>query len=264
MARRPLHRLSLGLAAAAALLTALPGCGGAAPKADVESAPVAPSVDPRADDAAARAAWDAALRLRFAGDTLGADAALVQLAARYPNTRYGRAAASQGVGGMVAVASVGIAAAVAVPAFMKYTRRAKGAEATALLQRMREAVVVWGDKECARLGKRCSAQFSFPASVGLTPAQPACDGGRSVAQPVDPKAWEHPTWKLLGVRPDAPTLWQYEFRSEGKGANATFTLRAVADLDCDGETGSYEISGYLDPEGTIGASESPYEVNALE
>jgi hypothetical protein len=258
-------RWPLGPALAAALLGALPACGGAAPTPEAGRSPAAaPAATAAADDTAARAAWDAALKLRFAGDTLGADAALVQLAARHPDTRYGRAAAQQGVGGMVGVAGVGILAAVAVPAFVKYTRKAKGAEATALLRQGRDAVVAWGEKECARLGKRCATQFAFPTTVGLTPAQPACDGGRPAAQPVDPKAWDHPTWKALGVRPAAPTLWQYEFTADGKGTGASFVLRAVADLDCDGETGSYEMSGFIDESGKVVASDFPMENNALE
>jgi len=233
------------------LLALLTACGG--PKPAPDPAPAPASAAPAApDDAAARAAWDAAVKLRFAGDEIASHAAMIQLAARHPDTRYGRAAADGGgAGTMVAVATVGILAAVAVPAFMKYTRRSKTAEASANVRRLFDAAVAYRAVECARLGRKCAKQFKFPATVALTPTTPACQDGNSKARVPQASDWQQPTWKALKFELTEPSFYQYEFVSEGAGPKARFTARAVGDLDCNGVFSTFERAGSLDAAGNV-------------
>ncbi len=67
----------------------------------------------------------------------------------------------------------------------------------------------------------------FPAAAGWTPAAVSC--GEDA--PVVASDWEHPTWVLLGIAPDAPTPFQYRFRASKEDG---FELMARTDRDCDG------------------------------
>ena len=243
----------------AGTLASTTACGGATPAAES-----APSGGPYAksapgDDAAARAAWDKALKLRFGGDELAAQRAMVQLAATHPDTRYGRAAAGTGALVFVGVAALGVVSAVAVPAYLKYIRRAKTALARTQVNELANGVIAYADRECARLGKACATKLKFPASTLPTPVATACENGQSRARMIDPTAWETPTWKAFGFAVKEPSLFQYQFESTGNGVGATFTVRALGDLDCDGVLSAFERSGTVNDDGSIDARGELYE-----
>src|SRR2546421_6826922 len=86
---------------------------------------------------------------------------------------------------MIVVAIIGILAAVAIPAFMKYIRRSKTVEATMNVRKLFDSSVSYfeaehSDKTGAIIGKQ------FPTSVALTPAATCCKGGTSGKCKPDP------------------------------------------------------------------------------
>ena len=90
--------------------------------------PKLPGVNPEAS-ARYRAAWEK----RQAGDEAAFQAAMKELAQKYPDTRVGQRAketlasssrGGSGAGPMMGAAAAGVMAAVAVPAFLKYRARA--------------------------------------------------------------------------------------------------------------------------------------------
>jgi hypothetical protein len=137
-----------------------------------------------------------------------------------------------GTGGVMALAApFGIYAAVAIPAFMDYTKRSKKTEAALQLNKL--------GKSAKRTYSETSA---YPVgNVPLTPAKPCCSGPNGHC-PVSSTTWEHPVWKALDFEIDEPTLFQYSYQSDGK----TFTAKAVGDLDCDGIPITYELRGTSD------------------
>lgn len=247
------------IAAALCLLTA---CGGAAPAKAPE--PPAPARPDAGDDAAARAAWDAAMKLRFGGDELGAQRGLVRLAADYPDTRYGRAATGSGGLAIVTLAGLGTLSAIAVPAYLRYIGRARSADARAAVERITDAAIAWHATECARLGKACTRKFAWPATTPRIPAAPACVEGRPTPQQAARSEWAHPTWKALNIDLDLRSHYQLEFVSEGKGAGARFIVRATGDVDCDGVFSTFERSGTLNPDGSVDAGYGMIESDELE
>lgn len=134
-----------------------------------------------------------------------------------------------GVGGGVAVmAPFGIVAAVAIPAFMDYTKRSKKTEAELQLNKI------------GKNAKRVYAETStFPVGKApLTPATSCCAGAdhHCVTTAAD---WKQPAWQALDFEIDEPSLYRYSYTSDGK----TFTAKAVGDLDCDGVEATYELLG---------------------
>ena len=238
---------------------ALAGCG-----ASVQPTPTAPpQLSTAQDEVAARAAWDAAMKLRFAGDTLGSDRALIELAARHPDTRYGRAAVSGSGAGLFAVGLAGVGAAVAVPAFKKYQLRGQTAEARGQLALMEQALIDYAERECARLGKACAKRLELPASTPLTPELPVCAVG-ATEQSSGPQAWTAPGWRALGVAVTTPSRFQYQLESAGRGVGARVVLRAVGDMNCDGSQSTFERSGVVGTDGRLEMAPPVEEIEPIE
>lgn len=246
----------------AAALCVLTACGGSAPA----QAPEAPAAARPAsgDETAARAAWDNAMKLRFGGDELGAQRALVHLAADYPDTRYGRAATGSGGLAIVTLAGLGTLSAIAVPAYLRYIGRARSADARAAVERIFDAALAWHGTECGKLGKACTRKFAWPASTPRMPSASACPEGRPTPQGLTPSERAHPTWKALNVDLDLRSHYQLVFESEGKGVGARFSVRAVGDVDCDGVFSTFERSGTLNPDGSVDAGYGMIETDELE
>jgi len=140
----------------------------------------------------------------------------------------------------------GILAAVAIPAFIKYTRKAKSVEAIDQLDKIYKGSAVYymaprvdtsGNKE----------ECQFPPSTDWTPKGSPCDHPDS-KYPVDPSQWTSGTWSALNFQMNDPHYFRYKFESSGTGADAKFTVSAQADMDCDGTWSTFERFGYGDPD----------------
>jgi len=125
----------------------------------------------------------------------------------------------------VVVGLIGVAAATAIPAFMKYTKKSKNSE-------VRE-----------HLGKLYRAARSYqlmhgrlPPSVGPTPALGSCCQAGGKCQP-SLFSWRNDSWRKLGFSVDTPHYYSYSFIRSYDG----FTVRANGDLDCDAEYSTFEM-----------------------
>ena len=78
---------------------------------------------------------------------------------------------------MIVVAIIGILAAVAIPAFMKYIRRSKTTEAAMNIRKMYDSTVSYFESEHATATGDIIAR-QFPASKVWTPAGTACTHSR--------------------------------------------------------------------------------------
>jgi type II secretory pathway pseudopilin PulG len=145
------------------------------------------------------------------------------------------------------VAVVGILAAVATPAFMKYMRKAKTSEATQGIKRIYDG------------GRAYYLEHhKMPKSVPLTPAEGECcksGAGECAAGSIDWKAW-----KDIGFSIDGPTHYAYELDADATG----FTARAIGDLDCDGIYSTFEFAGTATPDGVFKGAAGIYKNKELE
>lgn len=123
---------------------------------------------------------------------------------------------------------LGILAAVAIPSFLKYEKKSKSSEAELHL------------KELSRNLKRYYAENgALPQqSSGPTPPMSCCNNPGFKCPP-DPTLWMAPPWRDLDFSVDEPTYYQYGYDVAGD----SFTITATGDLDCDGEPGTYSMSG---------------------
>jgi type IV pilus assembly protein PilA len=163
---------------------------------------------------------------------------------------------------MIVVAVLGILASVAIPAMIKYIRRAKTAEAVdklAFLYRM-SGTYASSDRFTRGIsGVGVGAQF--PASDGPTPAIPPA--GIRASDPAG--VWDaSETWQALAFAMAGPHYYAFEYASMGVGANAQFTARALGDLDGDGLLSTFERAGRLNANHDMEGSSGIYFERELE
>lgn len=143
--------------------------------------------------------------------------------------------------GSFVVMAAPVLAAVAVPAFIKYTRRAKTTEAIDNLDKLyKGAAVYFTVPRVNPDGTR--APCAFPPTTELAPAGSPCDHPDD-RYPLAPEAWAGPTWAALSFEVNDPHYFRYRFESSGTGADAQFTASAYGDLDCDGVWSTFQRVG---------------------
>jgi type II secretory pathway pseudopilin PulG len=145
----------------------------------------------------------------------------------------------------IAFALVGSLLAIAVPTFVREVHASRFVEPVEGLQRIGASAVAYGRLHPVAQG--------FPPSAPLTPASPP----RGHCEVDAPDAWEHPTWRQLDFRPSppgTPHCFAFSFDSSLSPASSTFRAQAHGDLDGDGISSTFEVTGrYVegDPRGPV-------------
>ena len=131
---------------------------------------------------------------------------------------------------MVVVAIIGVLAAIAIPKFLDYMKKAKRTEAEVHL---------------VAIAKAADSSFIenafYPQGVqGATPAVPCCDQPGKLCA-VAPAEWNGvPMWDQLGFEMTQPYRFQYDYSS---AAPSAYEAHAIGDLDCDGVAIAYTMNG---------------------
>jgi hypothetical protein len=155
----------------------------------------------------------------------------MQLAVRRGRSRARRVTALEFAIGFALVGSV---LAVAVPTFIREVHGSRFVEPVQGLERLGASAVSYAQQH--------PVAQAFPASAPLTPALPP--RGRCEIDP--PGLWGGPTWQALDFRPsppDEPHCYAFEFDSTLTPSVATFRAQAHGDLDGDGITSTFEVTG---------------------
>ena len=163
---------------------------------------------------------------------------------------------------MIVVAIIGILAAVAIPAFMKYIRRSKTTEAIMNVRRMFDSAVAYYESEHASSdGSILSKQF--PDGIGeyatLTPDSKCCTNPGEKCAPA-PSIWNHPSWAALNFSVDDPHYYQY---SAG-GDTVQWKGGAVGDLDCDDILSTFWRTASVLDDLSVSGGAGLYIVNDIE
>jgi prepilin-type N-terminal cleavage/methylation domain-containing protein len=165
---------------------------------------------------------------------------------------------------MIVVAIIGILAAVAIPAFSKYVKRSRTAEAVGHLNKMWAGSVTYyetdhTDAAGAPIAKQFPANTKAPDELGTEcgcQATGKCPGSSVV--------WQQPQWVGLQFSIPDPHLYMPHYTSAGVASAATFAATATGDLDCNKKVALFTRNGAVDANGDVTGSKAPIIVNELE
>jgi len=170
---------------------------------------------------------------------------------------------------MIVVAILGILAAVAIPAFINYMRRAKTSEATINVDRIFEGGVTYFEAEHVERGVSGSIlQHCMPTGTGWTPSASA-SSEKFLSSSVVAEFATNESWKALDFSMGDNFYYQYEYYTTASGGGPAssgdlFYARARGDLDGDGACSLFERAAQVTQSGTIQGSSGIYKMDPLE
>ncbi len=154
---------------------------------------------------------------------------------------------------MIVVAIIGILAAVAIPAFLEYMKRAKTTEASLNLNKIGKAA------------KHIKGEIgSYPVEQGamLPQSSGSCCGQSGGTTQVNNKCTPTPAafsdgaaWSHLEFSVDEPSSYNYKF--VGVTGGTQFTAYAVGDTDCDTVMATFTLLGSTTSMGNAAVSIVP-------
>ena len=157
---------------------------------------------------------------------------------------------------MIVVAIIGLLAAIAIPAFIRYIKKSQSSEAMLVIRKIYDGQAAYYMLDhIDQSGNRIAAQF-----VGAGPEPSSVPPGTKIQG-----NWEAAGWVELKVAQESPARYRYTSAVAGIEISSSFTARAEGDLDGDGETSLFERAGKIvGASGEIDGGAGLYQVNPLE
>jgi len=165
---------------------------------------------------------------------------------------------------MIVVAIIGILAAIAIPAFSRYIRKARTTDAIQHLSKEWAGWLVYFESyHLVAGGTLLTKEFPGPSAewanvreCGCLPGG-ACPGGNPV--------WtSDPVWHALSFSfPDAHH-YMPGYSASGWGSAAKFTAYSKGDMTCNGILSQFIRAGVVDSHGDVTGDHIPVIINELE
>ncbi len=164
---------------------------------------------------------------------------------------------------MIVVAIIGILAAVAIPAFMKYIRRSKTVEATMNIRKLFDSSVSYFEAEHAYSAGAIIAR-QFPLTAAWSPALGTCNAAVGGKCPPNATYWTAATWTALNFSVDDPFYYSYQYTAGGTDSASTFTAEASGDLDNDSSYSLFRRNGSITADNNVTGGAGLYSENDIE
>ena len=154
---------------------------------------------------------------------------------------------------MIVVAIIGILAAVAIPAFMKYIKKSKTTEAKTFIKKIYDGARTYYTDPVFRDAKNAvPVPAQFPDVEVASYAEAGCCAVGGANEKCNPTAedWNVEPWKSLKFSVEDPHYYAYGYTVD-TDAQTGFYAWAYGNLDCDASLSTFSMYG------NVGASGEP-------
>lgn len=165
---------------------------------------------------------------------------------------------------MIVVAIIGILAAIAVPAFSKYVRKARTSEAVGYLNKEWAGSLTYYEADhTLASGTILTKEFPGPFAAWASSTECGCLTGTFC--PHNNSIWNSDgVWQALNFSLPDPHHYMPGYSASGTGSAAMFTAFAKGDLNCNGVLAEFSRDGAVNSQGDVTGSRIPTVVHELE
>jgi prepilin-type N-terminal cleavage/methylation domain-containing protein len=143
---------------------------------------------------------------------------------------------------MIVVGILAILTSVAIPAFSRYVKKSRTAEASYHLNKMWAGSVAYFESDHADSnGVLNPKQFPGPSA----PQEANCCSAPGEKCPGSPSTYDNAVWVALQLNIPDPHNFRPVYDATGTGTAALFTARANGDLDCDSTLSTFQRLGHV-------------------